>query len=200
MLGNCGVGFAPVAPDRHDWLIGLLEGVEDIPGTALTEGMTWGWESFPEYLDVLDSMRWTIDVGTQVPHAALRTYVMGDRGADVDAAASLEEIERMSQLCEEAIRAGAMGFTTSRTYVHRTVARRTDRHPEGQRRRGARHRRCPAATPGRGVVQLISDAYQSTDDELVAHEIELLGRIAAEVGRPLSFTVQQNDDVTRSFP
>ena len=73
VVGNCGVGFAPVAPDRHDWLIELLEGVEDIPGTALAEGMTWGWESFPEYLDVLDRLRWTIDVGTQVPHAALRT-------------------------------------------------------------------------------------------------------------------------------
>src|SRR3954466_13480065 len=75
VMGNCGVGFAPAHPDRHDWLIRLLEGVEDIPGTALAEGMTWGWESFPEFLDVLDGMRWTVDVGTQVPHAALRTYV-----------------------------------------------------------------------------------------------------------------------------
>jgi N-acyl-D-aspartate/D-glutamate deacylase len=79
VMGNCGVGFAPARPDRHDWLIRLLEGVEDIPGTALAEGLTWGWESFPEYLDVLERMRWTVDVGTQVPHAALRTYVM--RGA-----------------------------------------------------------------------------------------------------------------------
>src|SRR5205814_122814 len=78
VMGNCGVGFAPARPDRHDWLIALLEGVEDIPGTALSEGMSWGWESFPDYLDTLDRMRWTIDIGTQVPHAALRTYVMGD--------------------------------------------------------------------------------------------------------------------------
>ncbi len=198
LLGNCGVGFAPVAPDRHGWLIELLEGVEDIPGTALSEGMSWGWESFPEYLDVLDTMRWTIDVGTQVPHAALRTYVMGERGSDVDAAASADEIARMSTLCEEAIRAGAMGFTTSRTYVHRT----SRGQQIGTLRASADEVLGIAAAlrrAGSGVVQLISDAYQSTDDELVAHEIELLGRIATEVGRPLSFTVQQNDDAPDRF-
>jgi N-acyl-D-aspartate/D-glutamate deacylase len=198
LLGNCGVGFAPVRPDQHQFLIELLEGVEDIPGTALSEGMTWGWESFPEYLDLLDRLRWTVDVGTQVPHAALRTYVMGDRGADVEAAASADEIERMSQLCEEAIRAGAMGFTTSRTYVHRT----SRGQQIGTLRASAEEVLGIAAAlrrAGTGVIQLISDAYQSTDDELVAHEIELLGRIATEVGRPLSFTVQQNDDAPDRF-
>ena len=80
-MGNCGVGFAPARPDRHDWLIGLMEGVEDIPGTALAEGITWDWESFPEYLDALAKRSWTVDVGTQVPHGAVRAYVMGDRGA-----------------------------------------------------------------------------------------------------------------------
>ncbi len=185
-------------PDQHQFLIELLEGVEDIPGTALSEGMTWGWESFPEYLDLLDRLRWTVDVGTQVPHAALRTYVMGDRGADVEAAASADEIERMSQLCEEAIRAGAMGFTTSRTYVHRT-----SRGQQIGTLRASAEEVLGIATAlrraGTGVIQLISDAYQSTDDELVAHEIELLGRIATEVGRPLSFTVQQNDDAPDRF-
>ena len=198
LLGNCGVGFAPVRPDQHQFLIELLEGVEDIPGTALSEGMTWGWESFPEYLDLLDRLRWTVDVGTQVPHAALRTYVMGDRGADVEAAASADEIERMSQLCEEAIRAGALGFTTSRTYVHRT-----SRGQQIGTLRASAEEVLGIATAlrraGTGVIQLISDAYQSTDDELVAHEIELLGRIATEVGRPLSFTVQQNDDAPDRF-
>ena len=198
LVGNCGVGFAPVAPDRHQFLIELLEGVEDIPGTALTEGMTWGWETFPEYLDLLDSMRWTIDVGTQVPHAALRTYVMGERGADVEAAATPEEIARMSTLCEEAMEAGALGFTTSRTYVHRT----SRGQQIGTLRAGADEVLGITAAlrrAGTGVIQLISDAYQSTDDELVAHEIELLGRIATEVGRPLSFTVQQNDDAPDRF-
>jgi N-acyl-D-aspartate/D-glutamate deacylase len=198
LLGNCGVGFAPVTPDRHQFLIELLEGVEDIPGTALTEGMTWGWETFPEYLDTLDRMRWSIDVGTQVPHAALRTYVMGERGASVDERATPDEIERMSQLCEEALLAGALGFTTSRTYVHRT----SRGEQIGTLRAGADEVLGIAAAlrrAGRGVVQLISDAYQSTDEELVAHEIELLGRIATEVGRPLSFTVQQNDDAPDRF-
>ncbi len=198
LLGNCGVGFAPVRPDQHQFLIELLEGVEDIPGTALSEGMTWGWESFPEYLDLLDPMRWTVDVGTQVPHAALRTYVMGDRGADVEAVATHDEIARMSELCEEAIRAGALGFTTSRTYVHRT----SRGQQIGTLRAGTDEVLGIASALRRadsGVIQLISDAYQSTDDELVAHEIELLGRIATEVGRPLSFTVQQNDDAPDRF-
>jgi len=198
LLGNCGVGFAPVRPDQHQFLIELLEGVEDIPGTALSEGLTWGWESFPDYLDLLDTMRWTVDVGTQVPHAALRTYVMGDRGADVEAAATDDEITRMSELCEEALRAGALGFTTSRTYVHRT----SRGQQIGTLRASADEvlgiARALQRT-GSGVVQLISDAYQSTDDELVEHEIELLGRIASEVGRPLSFTVQQNDDAPDRF-
>src|SRR5437868_11193016 len=114
VAGNCGVGFAPVRPGKEDWLIGLMEGVEDIPGSALTEGMTWGWESYPEYLDVLDRLRWTIDIGTQVPHAALRTYVMGERGADHTVRANADEIAEMSRLAEEAIVAGALGFTTSR--------------------------------------------------------------------------------------
>ena len=198
LLGNCGVGFAPVKPDQHQFLIELLEGVEDIPGTALSEGMTWGWESFPEYLDLLDTMRWTVDVGTQVPHAALRTYVMGDRGADVEATATPDEIAQMSDLCEAAIRAGALGFTTSRTYVHRT-----SRGQQIGTLRAGTDEVLGIATAlqraGTGVIQLISDAYQSTDDELVAHEMELLGRIATEVGRPLSFTVQQNDDAPNRF-
>src|SRR3954452_817452 len=120
VMGNCGVGFAPAHPDRHDWLIRLLEGVEDIPGTALAEGMTWGWESFPEFLDVLDGMRWTVDVGTQVPHAALRTYVMGERGADHLVRADADEIDEMSRMCEARVRAAALGFTTSRTWSHLT--------------------------------------------------------------------------------
>jgi N-acyl-D-aspartate/D-glutamate deacylase len=198
VMGNCGVGFAPAHPDKHDWLIRLLEGVEDIPGTALAEGMTWGWETFPEYLDVLDGMRWTLDVGTQVPHAALRTYVMGERGADHTVRASAEDIAEMSRLAEEGIVAGALGFTTSRTWAHRTslgeqIGTLTAAAEEVLGVASALTR------AGTGVMQLISDVYQSADDELVARELALLGRIATEIGRPLSFTVQQNDETPDRF-
>jgi N-acyl-D-amino-acid deacylase len=198
VVGNCGVGFAPARPDRHDWLISLLEGVEDIPGTALTEGMSWGWESFPQYLDVLDQKQWTIDVGTQVPHAALRTYVMGERGANHTTRATSDEIAEMAAHCEASIRAGALGFTTSRTWVHRTSIGETigtlTASTDEVLGIASALRRADA-----GVIQLISDAYQSTDLDLVASEITLLSRIALEVGRPLSFTVQQNDDAPDRF-
>ncbi len=199
LVGNCGVGFAPVAPDRHQFLIELLEGVEDIPGTALTEGMTWGWETFPEYLDLLDTLRWSIDVGTQVPHAALRTYVMGERGADVEAVASPDEIADDVGDCARRrstpVRSGSP--RRARTCTAPRAASRSARSRAGTDEVlgiAAALRRA-----GAGVIQLISDAYQSTDDELVANEIELLGRIATEVGRPLSFTVQQNDDAPDRF-
>ncbi len=120
VMGNCGVGFAPAKPDRHDWLIGLMEGVEDIPGTALSEGMTWGWETFPEYMDVLAKMPRTVDIGCHVPHGAVRAYVMGDRGARNEAATETD-IAEMAAIIEDGIRAGALGFSTSRTIIHRAV-------------------------------------------------------------------------------
>lgn len=120
VMGNCGVGFAPAKPDKHDWLIGLMEGVEDIPGTALAEGMTWNWETFPEYLDELERMPRTVDVGAHVPHGAVRAYVMDERGARNDEPTE-HEIARMSQIVEEGLRAGALGFSTSRTILHKSV-------------------------------------------------------------------------------
>jgi N-acyl-D-aspartate/D-glutamate deacylase len=119
VMGNCGVGFAPAAPDRHDWLIELMEGVEDIPGSAMAEGITWGWEGFPEYLDAIERMPRVLDVGAQIGHGPLRAYVMGERGAANDAPRA-DEITRMSALVEEALRAGALGFSTSRTPIHRS--------------------------------------------------------------------------------
>ena len=112
VMGNCGVGFAPVRADGHDFLIELMEGVEDIPGTALHEGMDWQWESFPEYLDALDATERVLDIAAQVPHAALRAYVLGERAHD-DATA--DEIAEMARLTREALEAGAVGFSTSRT-------------------------------------------------------------------------------------
>jgi N-acyl-D-aspartate/D-glutamate deacylase len=118
VMGNCGVGFAPVKPDRHDFLIQLMEGVEDIPGSALTEGINWQWESFPEYLDALGGQHFAIDVGTQVPHGAVRAYVMGDAGARNEEA-SPEHIAAMAAIVREGLEAGALGVSTSRTKLHR---------------------------------------------------------------------------------
>jgi N-acyl-D-aspartate/D-glutamate deacylase len=119
VMGNCGVGFAPVKRDRHDWLIELMEGVEDIPGSALAEGISWDWETFPEYLDSLDAKPRVLDVATHVPHSAVRAYVMGDRGARNEDATP-EDIAAMSAIVAEGMRAGALGFSTSRTVVHTT--------------------------------------------------------------------------------
>jgi N-acyl-D-aspartate/D-glutamate deacylase len=119
VMGNCGVGFAPAAPDRHEWLIELMEGVEDIPGSAMTEGITWAWESFEEYLDALDARRYAVDVGAQVAHGPVRAYVMGDRGAANEPATGTD-IEAMSAIVERGLRAGALGFSTSRTPIHRS--------------------------------------------------------------------------------
>jgi N-acyl-D-aspartate/D-glutamate deacylase len=189
-MGNCGVGFAPARPDRHDWLIGLLEGVEDIPGTALAEGLTWGWESFPGYLDGLDGQRRAVDVGVHMPHAALRTYVMGERGADHDQDPTADEIATMARLTGEALAAGAIGFATSRTIVHRT----RDGANIGTLRAGEAELLAIAAAlreHGHGVIQLISDAYQTTDEALAESELSLIEAMARTSGRPLSFTVQQ---------
>ena len=119
VMGNCGVGFAPALPDRHEWLIELMEGVEDIPGSAMVEGITWEWTSFPEYLDALERKSHVIDFGTQIAHGALRAFVMGDRGANNEVATP-DDIVTMSRLTEEALRAGALGFSTSRTSLHRS--------------------------------------------------------------------------------
>jgi N-acyl-D-aspartate/D-glutamate deacylase len=119
VMGNCGVGFAPVRPDRHEFLISVMEGVEDIPGAALAEGVTFNWESFPQYLDAVEAIPHAIDIGAQMPHSALRTYVMGDRGRDHEEVATQEEIAEMRRLTLEALQAGALGFTTSRTINHR---------------------------------------------------------------------------------
>ncbi|MBX3479000.1 MAG: amidohydrolase family protein [Caulobacter sp.] len=119
IMGNCGVGFAPVKPDRHEWLIELMEGVEDIPGSALAEGITWDWETFPQYLDSLDRQPRVLDIAAQAPHSAIRAYVMGERGARNEDATP-EDIDAMARIVTEAMQAGALGFSTSRTVVHTT--------------------------------------------------------------------------------
>lgn len=121
VMGNCGVGFAPCRAEDREWLIDVMEGVEDIPGSALTEGIKWNWETFPEYLDALEAMPRAVDIAAQVPHSAVRCYVMGDAGAENDDA-SPEQIDQMKQLTIEALQAGALGFSTSRTPLHRSAS------------------------------------------------------------------------------
>ncbi|MBK5286967.1 MAG: amidohydrolase family protein [Acidimicrobiia bacterium] len=189
-MGNCGVGFAPAQIEKHDWLIGLLEGVEDIPGTALAEGLTWDWQTFPEYLDSIAAKPHTVDIGTHLPHAALRTYVMGERGADHTEAPTDDELARMATLTREALDAGAIGFATSRTDVHRTK----DGTNIGTLTASERELLTLAEAmrdAGTGVTQLISDAYQTPDDTFANREMDLIEAFARTSGRPLSFTVQQ---------
>ena len=197
-MGNCGVGFAPARPDEHDFLIALLEGVEDIPGTALAEGLTWDWESFPDYLDAIGRRRYAIDIGAHMPHAALRAYVMGERGADHTEAPTEGEIGDMERLTFEALEAGALGFSTSRTYAHRArgganigTFTASQRELEGIVRALKRS--------GKGVIQLISDAYLTADDDFAAAELRLIRHLAATAGRRLSFTVQQTDEAPRRW-
>jgi N-acyl-D-aspartate/D-glutamate deacylase len=186
VMGNCGVGFAPARPDRHDWLINLMEGVEDIPGTALVEGITWEWESFPEYLDALERMPHSIDIGAQLPHGALRAYVMGDRGGDHTEVPTADEIAEMARLAREAMEAGAVGFSTSRTVNHKDA--------------NGRHTPSLTATSdelwgiaegigqaGRGVFELVADF------EDLEPEFAMVREMSARSGRPMSVTVGQFD-------
>jgi N-acyl-D-amino-acid deacylase len=190
-MGNCGVGFAPVATNFHNELIEMMEGVEDIPGTALHEGLRWDWESFPEYFDALDRQERTIDVATHVPHAALRSYVMGERGGDPLAQPTERELLDMSRLLGDGLDAGALGVSTSRTERHRT-----SRGENLGTLRSKEPELLALATvlrdKGRGVFQLVSDSYRTADDDFAASEFALIAEIARASQRPVSFTVQQD--------
>lgn len=185
VMGNCGVGFAPCKPEQRDWLIGLMEGVEDIPGTALHEGIQWDWESFPEYLDAIERRDLALDVATQVPHGAVRAYVMGQRGADHDTATA-DEVARMAQLVAEGIEAGALGFSTSRTEKHKDAAGVLTPTITAHEDELVGIARAVGAT-GRGVLQGISDFYDFD------REFALFKRMAQESGAPISLTVEQQD-------
>jgi N-acyl-D-aspartate/D-glutamate deacylase len=197
-MGNCGVGFAPARGDKHAWLINLLEGVEDIPGTALAEGLTWDWETYPEYLDALARRNYTMDVGGYLPHAALRTYVMGDRGGDHTQHPTDAEIAEMQRLTREALEAGALGFSTSRSLAHvsrdgRNIGtlKATDRELTGIAQ--------ALNQSGRGAIQLISDAYLSADDDFARSELRLIRTLAEVARRPLSFTVMQTNHMPQRW-
>lgn len=184
VFGNCGVGFAPVRPGSEDYLINLMEGVEDIPGTVLAEGIDFRWESFPEYLDALSSNGWTMDVAAQLPHGVLRFYVMGERGADHGVAPSDDEAVRMGELAEEALRAGALGITTSRTTKHKA----------------ADGRLTPGLSAGRGELYGLADAMRRAgagvfqcNTDFGPGEYDILRDVAVRAGRPLSVLLLQVD-------
>lgn len=184
VMGNCGVGFAPAKKDKHDWLIGLMEGVEDIPGTALAEGMTWDWETFPEYLDALERRPRTIDVATHVPHGAVRAYVLGDREMP-GAVPTDADIAEMSRIVEEGMRAGALGFSTSRTVLHKSV--------DGELVPGTTATKEELIAIGRamgrvgyGVFELASDMKRDWD------EFGWMGALSRETGLPVTFAALQS--------
>ena len=183
VMGNCGVGFAPVRPSDHDTLVELMEGVEDIPGTALHEGLSWDWESFPDYLDALERHPRDMDVAAQVPHGALRLYVMGERGAAREPATD-DEVAEMARLAGEAVEAGALGFTTSRTRNHRTS--RGDWTPTLTAAAGELAGIAEGlGSVGKGVLQVVSDF---TDPK---EEVATVLGMAESSGRPLSISLTQ---------
>jgi N-acyl-D-aspartate/D-glutamate deacylase len=185
LLGNCGVGFAPCRPEQRDMLVRLMEGVEDIPEVVLTEGLPWTWRSFPEFMDTLAGNRYDVDVAAQVPHAALRVFVMGQRGADRETATEADR-RQMAALTAEGLRAGALGFSTSRTLNHRTLDGRptpTLRADETELTAIAQALR----DEGVGWLQIVSD-FEDQDGEFA-----LFRRLAAKSGRPVSLTLLQSD-------
>jgi len=185
VMGNCGVGFAPCRPDDHLRLIELMEGVEDIPEPVLSAGIPWSWESFPDYMEWLAKRDFDIDIGAQLPHAALRVYVMGERGARRDPSTP-EDNEAMARLAREAVRSGALGFSTSRTLNHRTST--GDFTPT--LKAGEDELTAIAAamhSEGRSVLQFVLDLSTLHED------LPMMLRVAEKTRCPISFSITQND-------
>ena len=183
VMGSCGVGFAPARPDRHDWLIGLMEGVEDIPGAAMHEGIQWEWESFPEYLDAIERKPHVIDFAAQVPHGALRAYVMGERETEL---ATADDIAEMSRLVEEALHAGALGFSTSRTLLHKSVL--------GVPVPGTFAARDELFGIGEALRRANAGVFQCASEHLnVPEETVWMRDLAEHIDRPVTFNLSQTD-------
>jgi len=187
VMGNCGVGFAPVRPEHRDLLIEVMEGVEDIPGPVLREGLDWDWSSFPDYLDALERRSHDMDICAQLPHSALRVYVMGERAMRREQATDAD-IAEMRRLAREAVEAGALGFTTSRTENHRTLAGELiPSHGATPDEFAGVARGLTDA--GKGVLQMIADLPPEKRRE----EFAIMRRMVEESGRPLSLTVLQRN-------
>ena len=186
LMGNCGVGFAPVRPEHHDMLISLMEGVEDIPEVVMKEGLPWNWASFPDYLDSLEGNKYDVDVATQVPHAALRVFVMGERGANREEATAEDRAE-MARLAAEGMRAGAFGFSTSRLLQHRT-AEGEPIPSYGAAQEELLEIANALADVGRGWIQTVGDFEDAIDAEF-----ELRRQLAKRSGMPLTMTLLQKE-------
>ena len=183
IMGNCGMGFAPIRPgvEARDYLIKVMEGVEDIPGTVLAEGVSWDWESFPEYLDSVERKPHSIDVAAQVPHAPLRAYVMG-RDRAIDGEATTDDIAEMTRLTAEAIKAGALGFTTSRTFIHLTS--------EGELIPGTHAEPKELLAIAEGMVEAGSGVFQLISDKLGKPEdLAWMSKIGKSTGKPVVFSL-----------
>ena len=191
IMGNCGVGFAPVRPSDRDRLIRLMEGVEDIPGTALHEGIRWNWESFPEYMSAIDRTPHTIDFGVMAVHDPIRVYAMGER-AICDEPANTDDISMMRAMVGEALDAGAIGFSTGRSDVHRTADGDWTPSSEASREElvgiaSAFHGRT------KGVLQLVSDFNLERPGDQFEDEFDIVEAFARASGRPCSMSLMQRD-------
>ena len=190
VMGNCGVGFAPAKADERGWLIELMEGVEDIPGTALHEGIKWDWESFPEYLDALDKLPRTLDIATQIPHGALRVYVMGKRGADQEPATG-EDLDRMAALVKEAVEAGALAFSTNRLPGHTSI--HGDPVPGTFAPAEELTRMAQAVVDGGGeILQVVPAGAGNEEAGAIPREVDLYAEISLATGATVTFSAPQN--------
>ena len=186
--GNCGVGFAPCRPEHRELLVSVMEGVEDIPEVVMTEGLTWDWETYPEYLDAIAKRPHDIDFASQIPHSAVRVYVMGQRGADREPATP-DDLARMQAVVREAMEVGALGFATSRLVIHKTG--RGDPIPTWQSAESELEAMALALKDsGRGVLQAVFGESGRTFED----EIDLLSRLTRMSGRPASFSMAQSNE------
>jgi len=197
VMGNCGVGFAPCPPGGEQRMIELMEGVEDIPGTALYEGIEWGrWESFPEYLDYLGTRQYTMDVGALVPHSAVRNYVMGERALRHEDATA-DDLARIAAIVRESLEAGAVGFSTSRTIGHRSVSGEPIPGTFAEREELLTVARAMRET-GKGVFQAVPAGVvgdiAGPEKWTTEQEVELFALLCREAGRPGTFTLVQNNN------
>ena len=191
VMGNCGVGFAPVKPDERDFLVALMEGVEDIPGSALADGIDWDWESFPQYLDALNKKQRAVDVVAQVPHGAIRTYVLG-RDNNLNGPATPEQIEQMAALTKEAIAAGAHAFSTNRIAMHMSTSGESVPGTFAEKEEVLTIIKAMQAAGG-NLLQVVPEGLMGENPVAFRNEVQLYKELSIESGCTIIFTISQNN-------